>query len=51
MAHQLTLSLKQKQNPHGILMKVKREDNFVYISFRNPQNKTRVYYVLQIKQG
>lgn len=25
MAHQLTLSLKRKQNPRGILMKVKRD--------------------------
>lgn len=27
MAHQLILSLKQKQNPRGILMKVMRDDS------------------------
>lgn len=42
MAHQLTLSLKQKQNPHGILMKVKREDSFLNIYVKNLQNKTSV---------
>lgn len=53
MAHQLTLSLKQKQNPHGILMKVKRDDS---LSCRHTlylkKNKTKLecIVVLQVKQ-
>lgn len=44
MAHQLTLSLKRKQNLHGILMKVKRDDSLScrHTLYLKKQKKTNV---------
>lgn len=51
MAHQLTLSLKQKPNPRGILMKVKRDYSLScgHALYLKKQTKLECADVSQIK--